>query len=103
MPNIYSEMYKRKVSKLEEQVDNLRLTPCKISSIIDTAIKIEDALKKADDTYIALPSQIKEIEKITHQKSIDLIKKYRIIITDMDNTCDCKERPLLSPQTSKNI
>lgn len=92
MPNVYSEMYRRKVSKLEEQVENLRLFPCKISHIVDTAIKVEDALKKADDAYIALPSNIKEIEKGTHQKSIDLIKKYRTIITDMDNRCDCKER-----------
>ena len=98
MPNPYSEMYRRKVSKLEEQVENLRLFPCKISHIIDTAIKVEDALKKADAAYIALPAQIKEIEKDTHQKSIDLIKKYRNIITDMDSTCDCKQRPLPSKQ-----
>jgi|SRR3989304_7437270 len=98
MVNIYSEMYRRKVLKLEEQVDNLRQLPCKISAIIDTAIKIEDALKRADDTYTALPLQIKEIEKSTHQKSADLIKKYRNIIIDMDNTCDCKQKPLLSRQ-----
>lgn len=98
MSNIYSEMYKRKVSKLEEQVENLRLFPCKISSIVDTAIKIEDALRKADAAYIALPYQIKEIEKGTHQKSIDLIKKYRVTITDIDNTCDCRQRPLLPKQ-----
>lgn len=98
MSNIYSEMYRRKVLKLEEQVENLRSLPCKISSIIDTAIKIEDALKKADNTYTALPSQIKEIEKDTHKKSIDMIKRYRTIITDMDSTCDCRQRPLLSKQ-----
>jgi hypothetical protein len=92
MTNIYSEMYKRKVSKLEEQVNNLRLLPCKISFIVDTAIKVEDASKKVDAVYIALPSKIKEEEKDTHQKSIDLINKYRTIITDMDSICDCKQR-----------
>ena len=94
MTNPYSEMYRRKVSKLEEQIENLRMFPCKISNIVDTAIKIEDALKKADAAYIALPSQIKKTEEDTHQKSIDLIKKYRIIITDMDSMCDCKQRSL---------
>lgn len=96
MSNPYSEMYRRKVSKLEEQVENLRLFPCKISSIVDIAIKIEDALKKADAAYVALPGQIKEIEKDTHQKSMDLIKKYRFIINDTDNICDCRQRSLLS-------
>lgn len=95
MTNPYSEMYRRKVSKLEEQIENLKMFPCKISHLVDTAIKIEDASKKVDNAYIALPSQIKIEEKEMHQKSIDLIKKYRTIITDMDNMCDCRQKPLL--------
>lgn len=95
MTNPYSEMYRRKISKLEEQIENIRLFPCKISHIIDTAIKIEDLSRKADDAYLALPSQIKIIEKDMHQKSIDLIKKYRTIMTDMDKICDCRQRSSL--------
>lgn len=98
MTNPYSEMYRRKVSKLEEQIENLRLSQCKISSIVDITIKIDDALKKVDDAYTALPSQIKIVEKDTQQKSIDLMKKYRTIMADIDNICDCKQRPSLPRQ-----
>lgn len=102
MTNPYSEMYRRKVLKLEEQIENIRTFPCKISGLVDTAIKIEDALKKTDDAYTALPSQIKIVEKDMHQKSIDLIKKYRTIMTDMDNMCDCRQRQL-QQQPSQHI
>ncbi len=92
MFNPYSEMYRRKIFKLEEQIDYLRMFPCKISNIVDTVIKIEDTSRKVDDAYNALPSPIKFVEKEMHQKSIDLIKRYRTIISNMDNLCDCKQR-----------
>lgn len=94
MTNPYSEMYRRKISKLEEQIENLKIFPCKISFIADTVIKIEDASKKADEAYTALPSPIKIVEKDMHQKSIDLIKKYRNIIADIDTVCECKQRSI---------
>lgn len=90
MTNPYSEMYKRKIMKIEEQIENLKLFPCKISHIVDTAIKIEDASRKADEAYIALPNKIKLEEEDTHKKSLDLIKKYRDIISNTDIMCDCK-------------
>lgn len=94
MTNPYSEMYRRKISKLEEQIENLKIFPCKISFIADTVIKIEETSKKADEAYTALPNQIKIVEKDMHSKSIELIKKYRNIMADMDNMCECKQRSL---------
>lgn len=93
MTDTYSKTYRHKVSEFEKRINSFRMFPCKISRITEDVIRIKDAMKDADNFYMSMSQDLKEKEVNTFKKSNELIKKYHMIMRNIDNVCECRPSP----------
>lgn len=89
MPQAPSKVYRQKVSEFEKRIDSFRILPCNISRIIEDVISVKNAMKDADDFYMNLSEDLKKQEIATFQKSNELVRKYNMIMRNIDKACEC--------------
>lgn len=90
MIDAYSKTYRQKVSEFEKRINSFRILPCNISRITEDIVRIKETMKDADSFYMNISQDLKEKEVNTFQKSNELVKKYHMIMRNIDKVCECK-------------